>query len=95
MLRYFIFTAFIFTNFVLLGQTNYKETETMAFNLLVGYQSFPSQDDIDAKLTANNFTKLNNSPLTLGIEFAIAGKKVLVKFNLEGHLFLLLRKFRK
>ena len=56
----------------------------MAFNLLVGYPSLPTQDDIDAKLIANNFTKLNNSPLTLGIEFAIAGKKSVGKVQFRG-----------
>ena len=56
----------------------------MAFNLVTGYQSFPSQEDIDAKLIANKFTKLNNSPFTLGVEFSAAGKKSYIKSQFRG-----------
>jgi hypothetical protein len=84
MVRYLIVTLFLLTSFVSLGQTNFKETEEMAFNLLVGYQSFPAQDDIDTKLTSNNFTKLNNSPLTLGVEFSAIGKKGIGKVQFRG-----------
>lgn len=84
MLRFFFFTVFTFSNYLSLGQTNYKETETMAFNLIAGYQSFPSQADIDAKLIANKFTKLHNSPLTFGIEFAVTGKKSIGKAQFRG-----------
>ena len=84
MVRYFILIIFLLTNFICIAQTNYKETEQMAFNLLVGYQSFPAQGDIDAKLTVNNFTKLSNSPLALGVEFSAIGNKGIGKVQFRG-----------
>ncbi len=84
MLRFYILTISLLTYFISLAQTNYKQTEEMSFNLLVGFQSFPAQKDIDAKLTSNNFSKLNNSPLTFGIEFSVIGKKAIGKAQFRG-----------
>ena len=84
MLRLSFLIALILTTIISFGQTNYKETEEMSFNLLVGYQSFPAQTDIDTKLLANSFTKLNNSPFTLGLEFSAIGQKAILKTQFRG-----------
>jgi hypothetical protein len=84
-MKHFLFIAvLILTVPNLNGQTNYKETDAIAFNLVAGYQGFPSQADIDTKLTSNNFTKLNNSPFTLGVEFAVTGKHSVLKSQFRG-----------
>jgi hypothetical protein len=84
MLHYFFLVGSFLTSTISFSQTNYKETEQMAFNLLVGYQSFPQQDDIDSKLIAKDFTKLNNSPFTLGVEFSAIGKHSIGKVQFRG-----------
>ena len=84
MLRIIFLTYLLLTNFISFGQSNYKQTEQMSFNLLLGFQSFPSQGDIDAKLISNNFTKLNKSPFTLGIELSAIGKKEILKAQFRG-----------
>lgn len=66
------------------GQSSYKSTETMSFNVVTGYQSFPSSDDIDQKLIANQFESLKASTFALGIEFTVAGKKSIGKAQFRG-----------
>ena len=66
------------------GQCNFKETETMAFNLVLGLETFQSPGELDSNLINNNFTKLNNSPLTFGFEFSIASRKSTLKTQLRG-----------
>ncbi len=56
----------------------------MSFNIITGYQSFPLTDDIDQRLLANKFESLKTSPFTLGIEFAVAGKKAILKSQFRG-----------
>jgi len=77
-----VFFLFIFT--LANGQTSYKSTETMSFNLVTGYQSFPSSEDINQRLTANQFERLKASPFTLGIELTVAGKKAIAKTQFRG-----------
>src|SRR6476620_490298 len=84
MLKFLLLQTLLLTFTVLRGQTNYKGTETISFNIITGYQSFPPTGDIDQNLTANKFENLKVSPFTLGIELAVAGKKSVGKIQFRG-----------
>ena len=84
MIRTFILSLTLLTITKGYCQSNFKGKETFSFNLLVGYQSFFNPDDLNSKLTNNNFTKVRIPNLSLGGEFAVVGGKEVLKFQFRG-----------
>jgi hypothetical protein len=70
----------IFSN----AQSEFKQAGAMSFNLVAGYQSLFRTSDVDAKLTANNFTPLATPRVCWGGEFATVEKKIILKFQFRG-----------